>query len=249
MDKKLTLQDIRKASDDWSKHPLNIRILGPFSNYIAYFFARFIPLTPNQLSFVWGFLGVLAAFIMALGGYWNMVLGAIVYHIAILIDYVDGEIAKARKITTIGGTYLDRLFHYIHRGLLLFGLGIGIYNTNGNIIYLYLGAGSCLFLLLDNLNKLKVYETFVNEKRPDLFKSIKEKYNEEGNQKFNDGIVQTTKSYIVELLRPNNPFSFLFIAIVFNIPEYYLILLSIISPIFFFKNLITIYKKIGNIET
>ncbi|MFC1685683.1 CDP-alcohol phosphatidyltransferase family protein [Nanoarchaeota archaeon] len=249
MDKKITLQQIKDASDDWGKHPINIRILGPFSSYVAYIFARFTPLTPNQISFTWGFLGVVACFFIGLGGYSYMVFGAILYHFAVLLDYVDGEIAKAKKITTIGGTYLDRLFHYIHRGLLVLALGWGIYNTNGNIAYLYLGISTSIFLLLDNLNKLKVYETFANEKRLDLIYKMRESYMVATAYGQKKGLIKTVKDYTMELLRPNNPFSFLFITIVFNIPGTYLILMSIITPIVFLKNLVLIYRKIGNIST
>lgn len=260
MGEKLTLKDFKAVEDNWKIHPWNIRIMGPFSTYFAYFFNRIFPsITPNQISFFWGFLGIIACFFIALGGYWNMVLGAVIYHVALLFDYIDGNIAKAHNRTTIGGTYLDRLLHYLHRGLLLLALGIGIFNETGNIFYLYAGLSACLFFTFDNLNKLKVYETLVNEKRFDLIEGIKKSHIEEGGRDFDLGFFARMKAYIIELLRPNNPFSFFFAAIILSIPGWsifgvnaamaYLLLMAVISIILFFKSLALEYSQIGNIST
>jgi len=254
MKKEITFEDIKEAADDRTDNPLNFCILGFISPYVSYFFVRFLPLTPNQISFVWGFLGVLAAIVMSFGGYWYLLIGVLIYHLALLLDYVDGEIARAMRktgkggCTTLGGTYLDRFLHYIHRGVLILGLGMGIWRTTGNNIYLYLGISSCLFLVFDNLNKLKVYETLINEKRFDL---LKKSHSEgmHGFNKFSGNFIEVMKSYSVEMLRTNNPFTLLFFSVLFDFPIVYLVIISIVSPIFFFKNLVAIYKSIGNIPT
>lgn len=246
MKKKLRLKDFKKACDDWSKHPINVRLLGPLSSYVAYFCYRFLPITPNQISFIWGIIGVIAAVIMALGGYLNILIGILVYHFAIFLDYLDGQMARASKNTTLGGTYLDRLFHYMHRGLLLLGLGIGLYNETGNAFYLYSGIAICLLFTWDNLAKVKVYETLINERMYENLKQTKKKYISLGNQEYFGTFKQRVKAYTFEMLRPNNPFSLIFFAAVFGLSKYYFYLMAIIAPIFFLKTMVEVYRQIGN---
>jgi len=241
MTKKVTLKDIKNISGNWKEKTLNFHILGNISPYLSWLFAK-LPFTPNQISFIWIIIGFIGIFIMGLGGYWFLLLGILIYHFAILLDYVDGEIARIRKKTTIGGAYVDMTFSWIFRSLLLLGLGIGIYNTNGNVIYFYLGIWSCLLLVFDNLAKLKVYEALIDEDRLDLIKKQKEIILKDKS------FIQKTKIYIIEMLRPFSPFSLIFFAILFNVPHYYLILMAIISPLVFVRSLINIYKEIGNIR-
>lgn len=251
MKEKITLKDLSHHSTDMSKQPINFRPLHYPANCLAWFYVKALPfVTPNQISILWGIMGIVACLVMTLGGYWNLVIGLSIYYFALLHDYIDGRISRVKKMSTIGGTYLDRFSHYVHRSLLLVGLGIGVYNTNGQIIYLYLGVGAGLLFAFDNLAKLKVYETFVNKNKFDLMKEQKDKFEEEGIQIFHKEkttLYQTIKGYAFESLRPNNPFSLLTFSIIFNIPQYYLILMAIVTPVFFVRTFVNIYKRIGNI--
>lgn len=249
MSKRITLKDIKESQEDYSKYPLTYYPLSYISPYISYFFTRFLPfITPNQISFLWGFIGIFSFYLISLGGYNSMLIGILVYHFAILLDYVDGEIARATKKTTIGGTYLDGIFTYIFRGLILVAIGLGAYHTTGQIVYLYFGGISCLLLTFDNLNKLKVYETMIARRKFSFFNDTKSLYKLESLQSFRKGgFKQKLVSYVVEFLRPNAMFSLSFFAILFNITGYYLILMIFISFLIFIKNFIVIYKRIGNL--
>jgi len=249
--KKVTVKDMQGVlATNIKNYPLNFRPFAIISPYISCFFENYLPfITPNQISFIWGIIGFIGFYFMSLGGYMNMVLGILIYHFALLIDFVDGQLARFRKKTTLGGTYLDRFFTYVHRGLIVFALGIGVYNSTNQIMYLYIGLWSCFFLVFDNLNKLKVYETLINENKLKLLKDQWASYQSEGYQNYNGTFVQSAMSYVIELLRPNNSFSLLFWAVIFNFPAPFLILMAIVSPVFFFRNLVSIYKRIGNLPS
>ncbi len=248
--KEITLKDIKKNCDVWNDHPVNIRIFGYVSPYVSYFFTKFLPfITPNQITFAWGIIGLIGILIMTIGSYWYLLLGILIYHFAIFLDYLDGEIARATGKTTLGGPYLDNLFSSVNRGLLVLALGVGVYRVSGSIIYLYLGIVSGLFLIFDNLNKLKLYEALEEKKRLDLLKQVTGEYRIKGYKSSKKSFIQKMKSYCIEMLRPANPFSLLFFAIVFNVPGYYLILMTIVSFIAFVRNFLIIYNKIGNVST
>jgi len=221
-------------------------IISPFS----YYFNRIFPyVTPNQLTFMWGFLTLSSFLIIAIGGYWYMLLGILLYHLAMIGDYMDGEIARVTGVKTIGGTWLDKIIAYLSRGLMVLAVGIGLFRSSGNIFWLYLGIWTTMFLLYNNLNRLKVYETLVYLKKLNIAYDMEKQILKDGGLKFKKvGFLQKVKSYVVELLRPPNPFSFLFWAILFNVVQYYLILMAVISPYAFVKSFIGTYKQIGNIK-
>ena len=250
MNNKITFQEIKAVQDDTSNYAPNYYPLRYVSSYISYFFVRFLPfITPNQISILWGVIGLFSFWLISLGGYWNMVIGILVYHFAMLLDYVDGEVARATKRTTVGGSYLDGVFIYMFRGLMLIALGIGVYNVSNKILYLYLGIFSSTLLVFDSLNKLKVYETMVGKSKSTLLKNIRRIYKLENIQNFKGNFKQRIISYVIQLLRPNEMFSLSFFAIILNVPQYYILLMAFISLFVFMKNFIGIYKKIGNISS
>jgi len=249
--RKFTLREIKEGEEEKSNWSINIYPLSYISPYIAWFFVRFLPfITPNQISFLWGFIALIGIVMIGIGGYFNMVAGILIFHIAILLDYVDGQIARATKNTTLGGTYLDMVFSWINRSLLIFALGLGIYHMNGEIIYYYIGLWTGFIFLIDNLVKLKVYESLINENRLDLIEKQKTNVKKLGERCSKEkNIFRDFKKLFVEMMRPFAPFSFLFFTIIFNISEYYLIIITILASILFVKNFMNIYRDIGNIST
>lgn len=249
--KRWSIKEIKTLRDP-NQGPVNFWPLARIAPYLSYVFLNYLPFNQIHINVLWGILGILSAILIAFGGYWWMLIGILLYHFAFSLDYVDGIVLRSGYKPRIWGIYLDKIFHYIHRYLLVLVLGIGIYNTSGQVIYFYLGVSTAFFLMLDNLNKLKVYEVLVNIERFDLLKKSREDYKKEGYvegyEKGKNSIKQIIKTYIAEMMRPANPFSFLFFAILFDIPKYYLILLAIISPLIFIKGFVGIYKRIGNLH-
>ena len=148
-----------------------------------------------------------------------------------------------------GGAYLDKFFHYFNRSLLLIALGIGVYNSPGDKVYLFMGMWAGIFLLFDSIGKLKLYEALISVNRLDLVFKEKEAFIEDGATKKGGGVFKTIKRYVAEALRPANPFSLIFFAIIFNVPQYYLILFAVLTPIIFISSFIRIYRRIGNVPS
>src|SRR3989344_1608279 len=243
------LKEVKEQTDHKSIYPLNWKILTSTGHLPSYFFINFTNLTPNQITLVWGFLGLIGTFLIALGGYTNMFIGILIYQLALWTDTVDGAVARLKNHKRVGGIYMDYFFHHVHRTLLLFTLGVGIFNTTGDIIYLYLGIWTGFFLVFDNLNKIKVYETFVIIGKYKELKKIKEFYGggEDGYYKERGGWIKNINFYFREMVRPNNPFTFLFLSILFNVPQYYLVLMTVLAPLFFVRNFVRVYKRIANL--
>ncbi|MVO87081.1 CDP-alcohol phosphatidyltransferase family protein [Streptomyces sp. p1417] len=81
-------------------------------------------ITPNQLTYLMTVAGVLAAPALLVPGVWGAVLGVVAVQLYLLLDCVDGEIARWRKQYSLGGVYLDRVGAYLCDAAVLVGFGL-----------------------------------------------------------------------------------------------------------------------------
>lgn len=81
-------------------------------------------ITPNQLTYLMTVCGVLAAPALLVPGITGAVLGIVATQLYLLLDCVDGEIARWRKQYSLGGVYLDRVGAYLTDAAVLVGLGL-----------------------------------------------------------------------------------------------------------------------------
>jgi phosphatidylglycerophosphate synthase len=82
--------------------------------------------TPNQLTLVSGVLGVVAGgFLLFPRGIAPAVAAALVYQLHILFDYVDGEIARVKQLTSPLGAYYDLMVGRLVKPLVIYGAVIG----------------------------------------------------------------------------------------------------------------------------
>jgi phosphatidylglycerophosphate synthase len=114
------------------------------SIYITKIFL-FTSITANQVTLMSLVIGLIAAVILALGHY---SLGALIYLFSMVMDCVDGEIARYRNSSSIKGVYLDIITHYINTPALFMGLSIGIYRSTQNPIIILLGSISAICIML-----------------------------------------------------------------------------------------------------
>ncbi|MFI6446613.1 CDP-alcohol phosphatidyltransferase family protein [Kitasatospora sp. NPDC050543] len=81
-------------------------------------------ITPNGLTYLMMFTGILAGAALVVPGLAGAVLGALLIQVYLLLDCVDGEVARWRRQTSLTGVYLDRVGHYMSEAALLTGLGL-----------------------------------------------------------------------------------------------------------------------------
>lgn len=81
-------------------------------------------ITPNQLTYLMVVAGLAAGAALLVPGLTGALLGAVLIQLYLLLDCVDGEVARWRKQTSITGVYLDRIGHYLCEAALLVGFGV-----------------------------------------------------------------------------------------------------------------------------
>jgi phosphatidylglycerophosphate synthase len=108
--------------------------------------------TPNGLTVISLFLGMLGAFFFSRGNYLYFILGGIAAQLSSIVDGADGMLARAKNMGSEYGSFLDLIFDRIIDFSLFVGIAVGIriYFDEPNLLFLgVLGAG--LYLLQVNL--------------------------------------------------------------------------------------------------
>lgn len=88
-------------------------------------------ITPNQITFFYIFLLILSSVFLFTGNLGYISLGISLIFIANFLDIVDGEIARYRKITSLTGVYLEKIFHDLVFPFMFFPLAFGIFLQTG----------------------------------------------------------------------------------------------------------------------
>ncbi len=107
------------------------------SHLISRRLARTI-VTPNGVTLVNVAIGLAAAFLLSLGGYSFQICGTLLFLLCVVLDGVDGEIARLKFQETVFGHYLDIITDNIVHCAIFIGLAFGLYHQSGNTFYLYL---------------------------------------------------------------------------------------------------------------
>ncbi len=92
-----------KTTDGPISRYLNRRISNRITNFIL---EHEIPITPNQVSLTSFLIGMVSAIFYSQG---HLIWGAIFLETSSIIDGVDGELARARNISSPRGGYLDTM--------------------------------------------------------------------------------------------------------------------------------------------
>ncbi|MET9296551.1 CDP-alcohol phosphatidyltransferase family protein [Streptomyces sp. NPDC003077] len=109
-------------------------------------------ITPNQLTYLMVVAGIAAGAVLLVPGLTGAILGAVLIQVYLLLDCVDGEIARWRKQTSITGVYLDRIGHYLSEAALLVGFGVrgadAFADRGPNWMWAFLGTLAALGAIL-----------------------------------------------------------------------------------------------------
>ena len=135
------LREIVKEGRDshfalWNKYVCSI-----FSIYITKVLLL-TRVTPNQVTasmIVFGVVGSIFLFNA------KFLIGLILIHFAVLLDNVDGELARARKQRSMVGMYLDGIYHALTTPLMMFGFAFGVYSIHPNMLLIIFGFIAAMF--------------------------------------------------------------------------------------------------------
>jgi phosphatidylglycerophosphate synthase len=148
----LTLEDVKRgAKREDFRAGVQMRLLMPrVSVHITRWVLLYAPqLRPNQITVVSLIVGVLAAAAFAAINPFLVALGLLAFHLHVLLDYVDGEVARCRGETSVAGAYLDLMTDRLTFPLFIFCAGLGAWRQLGDPALLIVGFVATFGLFLD----------------------------------------------------------------------------------------------------
>jgi hypothetical protein len=91
--------------------------------------------TPNQVTIASFAIGLYAAFLFAQGDAWSLIGGAILLQVSIIVDCVDGEIARYTRRFSELGAWLDAITDRVKEYAVFLGLAYGAFVHNGQNLW------------------------------------------------------------------------------------------------------------------
>ncbi|WP_017625074.1 CDP-alcohol phosphatidyltransferase family protein [Nocardiopsis chromatogenes] len=154
-----TLADVRertyKSRDAW----WTVFLVDPLASRLVVWTANRTDITPNQITFGAGVLGVGSAAAFAMGSWPWLVLGAVLFHLSFVLDCMDGKIARLKGTGSVFGAWVDFVFDRIRFFGCMMALLVGQWAATGQAVYLLLAPVAVFVDLLRYLNGAQVAKT------------------------------------------------------------------------------------------
>jgi phosphatidylglycerophosphate synthase len=128
------MNEFAKDTDGFFARHFDRKISGAISRLLLK-----TPVTPNQATIFVTLLGIGAGWLMAQTGTAAKIAGSLVFLLTSILDGCDGEIARAKKMTSKLGGWLDLWGDNVVHVAVFYGLGIGLWKDSGNSVYHTLG--------------------------------------------------------------------------------------------------------------
>jgi phosphatidylglycerophosphate synthase len=107
----------------------------PAARPLVYAFKE-TPVTPNQVTGLSALLAIVAAYFFSFGDTRSMIQGGIIFEISLILDSVDGELARAKGMASEWGRIVDGIGDYVSSIAVLIGLMIGLPDSRGALLAL-----------------------------------------------------------------------------------------------------------------
>lgn len=132
-----------KETDGFFARHLDRKISGAISRVLLK-----TPITPNQITLGVTVIGIGAGYLLAQPGYGPKVAGGFVFLLTSILDGCDGEVARAKKMISKLGGWLDLWGDNVVHVAVFYGLGYGLSLDSGQRLYRQLGLAACVGTLL-----------------------------------------------------------------------------------------------------
>ena len=142
-----SIKELKKICYANSKHkrPLYMELVTMKLSIYVTKLLLYTPIKADQVTISMMFLSILGSVLLAFGTLKSMLMGILILHFTIILDNVNGEIARYRKEGNMVGSFLEFLYHEITASLIFFSLAYGIFLHTGYKSVLVFGFLSSIF--------------------------------------------------------------------------------------------------------
>lgn len=129
-DERIRLRIANRANDGF----YSVYVLRRLSKVLT-FLAVKVKATPNQVTLASFAIGLFAAYLFSLANFWGLAFGAILLQVSLVVDCVDGELARyTRKFSGLGA-WLDAITDRVKEYAVFLGLAYGAIVVQGQNLW------------------------------------------------------------------------------------------------------------------
>lgn len=150
-----SIRELREICGSKKKQPLYMELV---SMKISIYITKLLLYTKISADYVTMSMIVLliiGSIFMAFGSLWSILVGILIIHFTIILDNVNGEVARYWKEDGLIGTFLEQVYHNIAVPLVFFMLAFGVFLRTGYAPILIFGFLCAVFGKPIILNSIK----------------------------------------------------------------------------------------------
>jgi phosphatidylglycerophosphate synthase len=151
MSAELVLDDVKRAAkrEDFRAGVQMCLVMPRVSVRVTHWLLVRSRLSPNQITLASFTIGLGAAVAFATTNPFVVAAGLLVFQLHVLLDYVDGEVARCRGMASVRGAYLDLMADRVTLPLLAFCAAFGAYREMADPTLLVGGFFAAFGVLVD----------------------------------------------------------------------------------------------------
>lgn len=173
-----------KRMNDIEGHLWLYLILRRPSFYLTWIFLK-MGISANQTTFLSAIVGLIGCVFLGFGDYWIKIGGVVLMNFCFILDCVDGNIARYRKLFSPFGEFIDALVGYVITAFLFMSLGVGVFfDPDSSVllrhaeisplfdreVFLFAGFWSSLMYVLTRIISLRHKTLFISAPKVDSTK-------------------------------------------------------------------------------
>lgn len=133
---RISIKEIKESylrvKEEEKKFKWTYYVRRPISFYMAWPFMQ-LGVSANSITVFWLIIGIVGGIFVATGTYTNMIIGTVLFELAIIFDCVDGHVARFGRPSRLGGI-LDMWSGEILLVSSFFSIGVGLSNTSQDLL-------------------------------------------------------------------------------------------------------------------
>lgn len=200
----------------------------------------------NQVTLLHLFAGFLAALFFIFGNYCYSIIGVLLMHLSLILDHVDGELARYWKKKSQKGKYLDFVAYDLPTSITFFTISLGAYYNSNRFLFfdsyhnpttLVLGYVASAFWLLTTLASTREATVIVERRTVGVLKNVGEP------RQVSDVEMKFRNLFFLIRLYPNIV-TITSIFVILNLQSLFLILFSVIMPVIWIGSCYAMFSKL-----
>ena len=173
---------------------------------------------------------MLTGIFLFLGNYWISALVLTLYQFVLLLDYVDGPLARYKNIFSLGWQKTDMVFHYISPILFMSAINLSYFLKVHNLNIFLIGITGSLAIFLALIYELSLY----NKRNVNISKKKRaELYGYKG------GITKIYSFFGID-----SPFSLFYFFIILNMVWFTILFFSVLRVLIFIKKVLLFFLNL-----